>query len=265
MENAGLYQSLLANLSINKVSLVDAGADDEAHIRLFKSKEGGVQTMTYEEIIKSLKPEMAQAIEAEVTKAKQEASDEKAKCMKLAEEKTTLEDDVEKLRNEVETLKKSNDPGLTEEDVLKSLDPAAREIIAKSIQQARVAEEAVKKMREEQLEVEAVAKAAEITSLGVEAPQVVSLYKGLSTEQRTTVFGMLKHANDLVAKSAAFGEAGSAATATVGDADSAWAAIEKAAKELVGTDGITATTAVAEVIKRKPELYTQYLDAQNAQ
>ena len=59
---------MITDLTIDRVDLVEEGANSAAFIRLYKSRG---EKMNYESILKSLKPEHAAVVEAEVAKAKE--------------------------------------------------------------------------------------------------------------------------------------------------------------------------------------------------
>lgn len=250
----------LKNLVITKVALVDEGSCSAAHIKLFKRKEGETP-MNFEEILKSLSPEQQSIINAEVEKAKtmlpegaMSAEDKK----KLEEEKMKAEAAMKKMKAEADTA------GQTEEELMKSVDPAVRMLLEKSREKAAAAEEVVRKMREDAIEKSAVSIAKNLPGITAAEGDLVSLYKslyGLDSTICTQVFDVLAKANDAIANSDLLKTKGSAET-TASTSDAAWNMIEKSATQIATDTGITKSAAITQVIKTKPELYEAYINAQ---
>ena len=100
---------LLTNLVVDRVDLVDEGANSAAFIELYKRKE---KDMNFSEILSKLKPEHAEIvqkhldeIEAKVTKA---CADLEAANNTISEQATKLDeanDALAKANEELETLK----------------------------------------------------------------------------------------------------------------------------------------------------------------
>jgi hypothetical protein len=250
------HKTWLVDIEYDRVDLVKEGANSQAFIKLVKSKGG--QPMKFEEIIAKLKPEHAQVIQ-DVIKSKEGELEDVKKQLKEAQE------EIEKLKTQV--TPQAGEP--SEEDILKSVkDPAVRKLLETQIAKARAAEEIAKKLKEEQEEREAIAKAKEVPNLGAEEQTIASVYKRLKAvdpQLCEDVFGIFKAASALIAESGAFGEIGKSAgnadnTATTEDA--AWAKIEQVAQEIAKSKGITVAAAVAEAIRQRPELYDEYLRAQ---
>lgn len=257
---------LLKGLTVTKISLVEEGADDEAHIKLFKHKkpQGGTTVMNLEEILKAMKPEHKAVVEEAIAKAKNEIPEEEKKKLEAAEaEVAKAKKELEDTKSELAKAK----PELDEEEVLKSLDPGARALIEKARAQAAAAEVAVAKMRDEAIEAEVIAKARTFQGLGTEEAEMKDVLKGLKSKDEalyTSVCDVLKTAQNLVATGDIFKEAGSSRESFSGSSDDAWAKIEKAAEEVAKAKNISLSSATTEVIKAKPELYNEYIEAQNA-
>lgn len=237
---------MLLDLEVTRVDLVDEGANSEAFIKIFKRKEGGSVDMTFEEILKQLKPEHAQEVKEEIAKAKAEVP-----------EATQIE--LDNLRNEVAKLKDT--PAETnEEDILKKADPAVKALIEKSRLEAAAAKEAVKKMKEEQLQKEAIEKAKELPNIDQEEGQLAEVFRALKqTDEKLfeTVFGLLKAANEAIAEGKVLEEIGKSA-GTEDDAE-AWNVIEKKAEEIVKIKNISKEAAIAQVVQNHPDLYEAYI------
>lgn len=245
--------NILTDLVVDRVDLVDEGANSAAFIEVFKRKERDTQ-MDYTEIMSKLKPEHASVIQAEIdsiTKQRDDANDAlavanaeldkmKAEC---AEDKP--EDNVEK------------DVGFDETEVLKSMPEAAREMFAKMREQKEAAEELVRKNAEEKAEAEAVAKAATMKSLPIEQSKLVQILKNCDEE----IAELLKAASNAI-DSAVLDEVGKAkpGTSEVTGCDDAWGKIEAKADEIAKRDSVTKQKAVSIAIKENPELYKEYLN-----
>lgn len=250
------HQNWLFDIEYDRVDLVKEGANSQAFIKLVKSKGG--QTMKLEEILAKMKPEHAQVVQ-DVLKSKDEALEDVQNKLKETQE------EVEKLKSQVNVPQ----DGQSEEEILKSVkDPAVRKLLETQIAKAKAAEEVAKKLKEEQEEKEAVAKAKEVPNLGAEEQTIASVYKKLKQADPTLceeVFGIFKAASALISESGAFTEIGkSAGSVTVGTTteEAAWGKIEKAAEAIAKERGIAKSAAIAQVIKENPELYDEYLRAQ---
>lgn len=264
----------LKNLVITKVALVDEGSCSAAHIKLYKRKEGG-SIMKFEDIMKALTPEQQAVVNAEIEKAKtacaeesKAALDKAAEDLKAAEDaKTLAEQEKENAMSELNKMKQ--EANKSEEDILKNVDPAVRAILEKSRAQAAAAEAAVRKMKEEQDTAEAIAKAKELPNLGTGEEELSSVLKSLkATDEKlfNTVFGIMKSADAVIAKGAAFEEKGTSqeGNGNIQKAADAWAKIETAAAEIAKSRNITKEAAVSVVIEEQPDLYRSYLDAEMA-
>lgn len=265
----------LKNLVITKVALVDEGSCSAAHIKLYKRKEGGDSNMKFEDIMKALTAEQQEVVKAEIEKAKCAGKEEsKAELEKATEDlkaaneaKEAAETGKAEAETELAKMKEANNK--TEEDILKNVDPAVRAILEKSRAQAAAAEAAVKKMRDEQETAEAINKAKELSNLGAKEDELATVLKSLkATDSKLfdTVFGIMKSANAVIEKGAAFSELGSnhEGEDNVKKAADAWNKIEKAAAEIAKNRNITKEAAVSVVIDEQPELYKSYLDAEMA-
>lgn len=249
----------LKNLQITKVALVDEGSCSEAHIKLFKSK-GGTQTMKFEEILKSLPEDQRAVVNAEIAKAKAELPE----GAMSAEDAKKMEEAKKAAMDEVESLKKSKD-GVDEEEVLKSMPPAARAILEKAKNQAAAAEAIAKRVLEEKEEAEFLAKSKEVPFIPEVDKKLVGLCKSIKGVDGAvdTVMELLKSANALISKGKSFDEIGGGAANEVGtgSADEAWAEIEKAASSLVVKGKVTQEQAIQSVIANQTELYKRYVNA----
>lgn len=249
------HQTQLIDPTYTRVDLVKEGANSRAHIKLFKAK-GGNQ-MTLEEILKSLKPEHASVVQKALDDA-QKAAEEAEIAKKAAEE-------------EIAKLKNQPNPGDSPEEILKSVkDPAVKALLETQIAKTKAAEEAARIMKEKQVEAEAIAKAKEVPNIGAEEQTLVDIYKKLKDVDEKLcedVFGIFKAASALAGESGAFKEIGKSINGTVVEnstsEEAAWAAIEKAADEIIAKDkSIAKSAAISKAIRENPDLYKAYLNAQ---
>lgn len=240
---------MITDLTIDRVDLVGEGACSAAFIRLYKSRG---EKMDYESILKSLKPEHAEVVEAEMQKAK-EALD--AANQTIVEKETAI-GNLEKELQDAKEEKEKSGASFDETEVLKAMPEQAQELFAKMRMQKEAAEEELRKSKEAEAEAEAENKATMLKSLPVEHSELVAFIK--SNPGSFDLLNTIAAAID----GAVFNEVGKSQEGkqhnqTSGDA---WAQIEKEAKTIAETDGITPQAAVARVIKEKPELYKQYLE-----
>lgn len=253
------HQNYLLEPDYNRVDLVKEGANSQAKIKLFKSK-GGTE-MKPEEILKGLKPEH-QTVMAEFIKSKDDAIDA------AKQEAAVAKEAKEKAEEAAEVAKSIPAPEATPEEILKSVkDPAVKALLETQIAKAKVAEEEVRKSREAALSSEAIAKAKEVPNLGAEEAALADVYKKLKTLDSGVadeVFGIFKAASALVNEGGVFTEVGKSADANeiAGDENSAWNKIETKATEIAKARGISQATAIAKAIDENPELYNQYIKAQ---
>jgi|LSQX01.2.fsa_nt_gb hypothetical protein len=247
-----MVPNLLIDLVVDRVDLVDEGANSAAFIKLYKRKE--METgMDFNEIISKLKPEHAEIIQAELAKAKTEVPEEIAK--ELSDTKIELEATKAELEKIKEEVKKSKEPAQEEnfEEILKSLDPAVQKAFKTLQAQKEAAEQVAKQLKEQKEEEEAIAKAKALKALPVEEDKLLQVVKGISDD----VYEILKSAAKVLEESDIFEEVGKGK----GDASTidAWSKIEKKAKEIAKRDGITVEKAISVVINENPELYKEYL------
>ena len=286
----------LTNLKITKVSLVDEGACSAAHITLFKQKKGGSE-MTFEEMMESLSEEQQAIIKAkfdaqneELEKAKEECSEkeqelEEAKkafsekeeeLEKVKQEKKDLETKASETEEEEEAEAEDDDLAieadsedgvtkakkeLTEEEILKNVDPAVREIIQKAKSEAEVHKQAVLKMKEEKEIAEVTEIAKSLSGVGTEETQMVSMLrkaKSLDVELYAEVLKALQVANNIIADSELLKEKGQS---FAGNDVDAWSKVDAKADEIAKTRGVSKAKATNIVIDEFPELYQAYLDS----
>lgn len=237
---------------VDRVDLVDEGANSAAFIKLYKRKE--METgMDFNEIISKLKPEHAEVIQEEIAKAKAEVPEEIA--AELSDTRTELETvkaELEKFKEEAKKSKEPTQEGNFEE-VLKNLDPAVQKVFKSLQAQKEAAEQIAKQLKEQKEEEEAIAKAKALKALPVEEDKLIQVVKSVSDD----VYEILKSAAKVLEESNIFEEVGKGKGNT-GSID-AWSRIEKKAEEVAKRDGITIEKAISVVINENPELYKEYL------
>lgn len=241
------------DLVVDRIDLVDEGANSAAFIKLYKRKEMETN-MDFNEIISKLKPEHAEIIQAEIAKAKAEVPAEVA--TELSDTKEALEKSKAELKKIKEEVKKSKEPAQEEnfEEILKNLDPAVQKVFKSLQAQKEAAEQVAKQLTEQKEEEKAIAKAKALKALPVEEDKLVQVVKGISDD----VYEILKSAAKVLEESEIFKEVGKGK----GEASStdAWSKIEKKAEEIAKRDSITKEKAISVVINENPELYKEYLN-----
>jgi len=251
---------LLKDLVLDRVDLVDEGANSEASIELYKRKE---YTMNFEEILSKMKPEHAAVIKAEIakstgaqvdatqidtltaelTKAKEDLANAEEALAKATEEKPADKEDDE------ECEKKG---GFDEEETLKSMPTEIREYVTKMRLQKETAEAELIKAREAEKNSEAIAKAAELKSLPIESGKLVDVLKRCDSEMVDVLTAINAAIDSTVLK-----EVGGT---SINKSTDAWAKIEKKAQEIAERDSVTVAKATSAVIRENPALYKEYLE-----
>lgn len=278
---------VLEDLVVDRVDLVDEGANSAAFIEIFKRKE---TTMDFSEIISKMKPEHASVVNKHFEDLSRELSETKEELSKANETIATQGDSLKKAS---EDLKKANETiatqnsaldalkasantcscdgeanadgvckvcgkpkksvGFDETEVLKGMPENAREAFLKMRQQKEAAEELVRKANEEKLESEAVAKAAALKALPVDQATLVSVLKNCDQNVYDILTSVANALDSTVLEEVGKSSKG----AVTGDA---WERIEAKATEVAKRDSITKQKAIGVVIKENPDLYREYLN-----
>ena len=272
----------LTNLKITKVSLVDEGACSAAHITLFKQKKGGSE-MTFEEMMESLSEEQQAIIKAkfdaqneELEEAKKAFSEKEEELEKVKQEKKDLETKASETEEEEEEDEEEDDLAieansedgvtkakeeLTEEEILKNVDPAVKEMIQKAKSEAEVHKQALIKMKEEKEVAQLTEIAKSINNVGTEEAQLVSMLKkakSVDVEFYNEVLKTLQVANNIIADSELLKEKGQSFDGN--DVD-AWSKVDAKADEIAKARNVSKAKATNIVIDEFPELYQAYLDS----
>lgn len=273
---------LLEDLIVNRVDLVDDGANSEAFIELYKRKEQNVMTVT--EVLSKMKPEHAAVIQDEINKAKEELSkaqedlanvtterdEAKEECDKVKEELTTANEDLENTKSELESLKaekacggKDDDPeksksgsAFDETETFKSMPQEIKDMFAQLKAQKEAAEEQIRKAKDAEETAKAVSKAKELKAIPVDQEKLVGIIKNANAD----ILDLLTVVNAAI-EGSVLGEVGkSNPGATGASSNDAWSKIEAKADEVAKRDSITKAKAIAVVLDENPELYREYLN-----
>lgn len=279
----------LQDLVINRVDLVDEGANSAAFIELYKRKENETP-MELTEILEKMKPEHVEVIQAALNAKDEELSKAKADLeaaqQSAADNSAALDvanDALAKANAELETLKakpeececdgEAGEDGICkvcgkpkkstafdETETIKAMPEAARQLLEKMRLQKEAAEAEVRKANEEKAEAAAVAKAASLKALPVEQEKLVGILKSCPSEivDLLTTINSAIEASVLneVGKSAGNG----AGTSALNTSDEAWNKLEAKAAEIAKRDSITIEKAMNTALSEYPELYREYLN-----
>jgi len=266
---------LLEDLVVDRVDLVDEGANSAAFIELFKRKERK-ESMDYKEVIAKMSPEQGKLIQAEldrlageVTKANE---DLKAKTAELEETKKQLDEangklettknDLAVVKSELDALKEEGNgdskkrTAFDEEEIIKAMPKEAREVFNKMKAQKDAAEEELRKAKEAEKHAEAVAKAATLKSLPIEQTKLVEIVKSATPDVLEVLTTLAAAMDETVLGEIGKSRAGAAVAST---SNEAWAQIEAKAAEIAKKDNISKAKAISKVVNENPDLYKQYL------
>lgn len=248
---------LLEDLVIDRVDLVDEGANSAAFIELYKRKEQGTK-MEIKEILEKMAPEHAAVVQAEIDKLNGEVAKATELTEAATQELAKAQEDLKAATEESEESKSKGSAAFDETETLKAMPEAARELFTKMKAQKDAAEEEVRKAKEAEAQAVAVAKASELKALPIEQDKLVGILKNCSTEL-LDVFTVINSAMEGVV----LGEVGkSKPGSATASSDAAWAKIEAKALEIAkaDTEGITKAKAIAKAIEANPDLYKEYLE-----
>lgn len=275
--------NLLLDLVVDRVDLVNEGANSAAFIELYKRKEQC--DMDVNEILSKLKPEHAEVIKSAIDKAENAAKDTQKALDDANEVIKSKDEELQTANDTIETLKAKGNDGdcecdgeaneegvckvcgkpkkskagvnsLDEAEVLKSIPEGARELFAKMKADKEAAEEIVRKNAEEKANEEAAAKAANLKALPVEQDKLVEVLKSASTE----LVDMLTAINTAI-EGTVLDEVGkSAGNGASQSSTDAWGKIEAAADEIAKRDNVTKSKAISIALDENPELYREYVN-----
>ena len=241
-------------LSIDRVDLVDEGANSASFIELIKRRRP--ETMDVQEILSKMRPEEASVLQTALTEkdaalAKSNeliASNNATSEAELAKRDST----ISTLNGQLETVTKAKAID-TEEELIKSMPENVRKAFTDMKLQKETAEEAIRKAKEASDELEAITKSKELQALNASDDELVSIVKGCSPE----VFEILKKASKQVEDNL-LTPVGKSHLG--GAASDSWDRINKSADALRATDSsLTKEQAVTKVLTDNPALYDEYL------
>lgn len=259
--------NLLKDLVIDRVDLVEEGANSAAFISLYKRKEQ--TTMDIKTILEKMAPEQASVVQTEIdrlsldiTKANEtintlttEKDGGVQALAKANEELTTTKDALDVLKSDNDVLKSSQEASRDEAEIIKAMPEPAQAIFIKMKAQKEAAEESVCKAREAEEHAVAVAKAANLKALPIEQEKLVGILKKCSPE----LFEVLTGVNAAI-ESTVLGEVGkSNPGAKATSSDEAWAKIEVKALEIEKSKGMTKAKSISQAVNENPDLYKEYL------
>lgn len=273
---------LLEDLVVDRVDLVDEGANSAAFIELYKRKEQNV--MTVEEVLSKMKPEHAAVIQDEINKAKEalskaqedlagvtvERDEAKEECDKVKEELSTANEDLESTKSELESLKAEKACGgkddetdksksgsaFDETETFKSMPQEIKDMFTQLKAQKEAAEEQIRKAKDAEETAKAVSKAKELKAIPVDQDKLVGIIKNANAD----VLDLLTVVNAAI-EGSVLGEVGKSNPGSTGaSSNDAWSKIEAKADEVAKRDSITKAKAIAVVLDENPELYREYLN-----
>lgn len=271
---------MLEDLVINRVDLVDEGANSAAFIELYKRKEQS--TMELKEILSKLKPEHAEVVQAAIDKAAEDLQKAQDDLTAVTAERDQANADLTKAKEELDAVNSENEilkakghcecggkvgedgkcsecgavvkaDAFDETETLKSMPKAMREMFEKMKTQKEVAEAELLKAKDAEKTAEAVAKAKELKAIPVEQEKLVGIIKSASPE----MLDLLTTVNAAI-EGTVLDEVGKSNTHGNNHAD-AWTKIEAKADEIAKRDNITKAKAVSVAIRENPDLYKEYL------
>lgn len=277
----------LQDLVIDRVDMVDEGANSAAFIELYKRKEIE-DPMDVKEILSKMKPEHASVLQATLDAA--EADLNKARGDLEAANQFIADKDVElnaandalaKASAELETLKakdcscdgEADEKGVCkscgkpkksasfdETETLKSMPEGVRAMFEKMRAQKEAAEAEVRKAAEREAEAAAIAKAASMKAIPVEQDKLVGILKSCTPEVADLLETISKAIEATVLDEVGKNRGNGAADAVSSTSDDAWNKLEKKAEEIAKRDNVTKEKAMATALDENPELYREYLN-----
>lgn len=278
----------LMDLVVDRVDLVDEGANSAAFIELYKRKET-INPMDFEAILGLMKPEHASVIkgvidakDADIAKARGDLDTANQSLAGKEVELNEANEALAKANAEIETLKakdycecdgEADEDGkckschkpkksasFDETETLKSMPEHMRSMFLKMRAQKEAAEEQVRKANEEKAEAAAVAKAASLKALPVEQSKLVGILKSCSPEIVDILTTINSAIETTVLEEIGKNKGNGAATGAPATSDEAWEQLEKKAADIAKRDNITVEKAMGVALTENPDLYREYLN-----
>ena len=247
------FEEMMESLSEEQQAIIKAKFDAQNE-ELEKAKE---ECSEKEQELEEAKKAFSEK-EEELEKVKQEKKDLETKASETEEEEA--EDDLAVEADSEDGVTKAKKE-LTEEEILKNVDSAVREMIQKAKSEAEIHKQAVLKMKEEKEIAEVTEIAKSLSGVGTEETQMVSMLrkaKSLDVELYAEVLKALQVANNIIADSELLKEKGQS---FAGNDVDAWSKVDAKADEIAKTRGVSKAKATNIVIDEFPELYQAYLDS----
>ena len=274
---------VLKDLVVDRVDLVDEGANSAAFIELYKRKETE-KLMDFNEILSKMKPEHASVIQeviaakdAEIEKANTDLATANQTISDKDAELSTANEALEKANAELAKQKEetcscdgeANEDGICKEcgkpkksasfdetETMKSMPENVRALVEKLRAQKDAAEEQVRKAAEREAEAEAINKAASLKAIPVEQDKLVGILKNCSPEVVDLLTAINSAIENTVLEEVGKNKGNGASTTS----DDAWGKLEKRAEEIAKRDSITKEKAMAVALDENPQLYREYLN-----
>lgn len=242
-------KTFLVDLELDRVDLVKEGANTKAQIKLLKRKE--TQSMTFEELLKALKPEQAELVNKAIESAKEEKETELTKAQAdLKKAKEDLDKTNTELTKAKEIIEKAKPT--PKEDDLEALMKSVNPELAKHIKSLQAT---VDTMVSEKAEVIAKERFETVKAIPVEEDKLKEVLKAASP----ATFEVLKAASNAIEKKLLKGEGFNTKNEFGEDATAAYTSLEKAAKKLQTEDSsLTYEQAFLKACVNNPELYSKH-------
>lgn len=244
----------LRDLWIDEVSLVDDGANHEAHVVLWKSRD---RLTSHQPEGVSMSPSAskteAHMPELDISKLPPDAQEFISGMAKSHEA-------MEKALSEAKAELAKRQPAKGTDDIVKSAPPEVRALLAKTNKRLAEAEKMAREERDHRLTQEAITKArTEYKALAVDHAELGTVLKRLhdtDADLAAKVETVLKAATAQAEAGDIFKAVGSTGAKVTG-AEERLEALAKAKAE--GSD-LTYEQAFAEALDENPELYAQYME-----
>jgi hypothetical protein len=241
---------LIEELLIDRVDLVDEGANSSAFIELYKRKEQDTN-MDIKEIISKMKPEFGTIVEEAFSAKETEIVKLQTDLATANDAVTKVKEDLTKVTAELEEFKKSNVD--TEEEIFKAMPEGPTKAMITKLRTENAAKDLeLKKAKDAEIHATAVNKAKELSKIPLETAKLVEILKTCDS----TIMDMLVKVN--TAMSVVVGEEGSNSDDSEAS-KSAYAKIEAKAKDIIKRDSVTKAKAIVIAMKENPELYNEYV------
>ena len=252
----------LKNFFVKFISVVNSGDNPPAEVVMFKSKGGANMSKTFEELMKELPEENKTVIEDEIEKVKTEAKTE------LEKAKAEMTDEQKKKMDEEKANWMKKEEPVETEDLIKSADPKLQELVKKLQEDGVKDKEELKKVQDEkdvkeaELKKELLSKEAEkYPNIGATKEDLVKILSNVDEDTSTLIKAVLSADNEALKDNAIIKSVGSSGD---GADKTAKQEIEEKASELVKSGNAkTIEIARTKVYKSEPELLKKFREEEN--